>query len=99
MAMIHVTSARLRKAAQELQNLNSQFKNKSEDLSTKEQALCQMWEGQAKDAFHMAFLRDGQQMNAFHQLIVQYVQALLDIAARYEQAEARNTEIAGSRKY
>lgn len=99
MAMIQVAAARLRKAAQELQNLNNQFKNKSEDLSGKEQTLCQMWEGQAKDAFHTAFLRDGQQMEAFHQLIVQYVQALLEIATRYEQAEARNTEIAGSRRY
>lgn len=99
MAMIQVTAARLRRAAEELQNLNSQFNNKSEDLSGKEQALCQMWEGQAKDAFHTAFLRDGQQMDAFYQLIGQYVQALLEIAARYEEAEARNTEIAGSRRY
>lgn len=99
MAMIQVTAAGLRQAAEELQNLNNQFHNKSEDLAAKEQALCQMWEGQAKTAFHGAFVRDGQQMEAFHQLIAQYVQALCDIAARYEQAEARNIEIAGSRRY
>lgn len=44
-------------------------------------------------------LRDRQQMDAFYQLIEQYVQALLEIAARYEQAEARNRELAAARKY
>lgn len=99
MAMIQVTSSRLRSAAENLQNLNSQFKSKTEGLWGKEQELAQMWEGQAKDAFHGAFVKDKQQMEAFGQLIVQYVQALLEIALRYEQAEARNAEIAGTRNY
>ena len=58
-----------------------------------------MWEGQAKDAFHQAFLRDRQQMDAFILLIERYIQALLEIANRYEQAENRNREIAAARKY
>ena len=58
-----------------------------------------MWEGEARDTFHQAFTRDKQQMDVFHQLIAQYVQALLEIAARYEQAEARNREIASARNY
>lgn len=99
MAIIQVTSARLRETAQELQNLNGQFKNKVQELTGKEQALCQMWEGQAKDAFHAAYTRDSQQMDAFFQLIGQYAQALLEIAERYEQAEMRSAEIAGSRSY
>ncbi len=99
MAMIQVTSAKLRNAAQELQNLNGQFKNKAQELGTKEQSLCQMWEGQARDAFHAAYIRDSQQIDAFCGLIGQYVQALLEIAARYEQTEMRNAEIAGSRSY
>lgn len=99
MAMIQVTSQRLRGAAESLQNLNSQFKAKEEELTGKEQSLCQMWEGQAKTVFHTAFDRDKGQMEVFHGLINQYIQALLEIAARYEQAEAKNTEIAGSRNY
>jgi len=99
MAMIRVTSSRLRNAAENLQNLNSQFKNKAEDLQGKEQSLAQMWEGQAQLAFHNAFTRDSQQMSVFHQLIDRYIQALLEIAARYEQAEARNAEMAGTRSY
>ena len=99
MAMIRVTSSRLREAAESLQKLNSQFKNRSEELQGKEKALSQMWEGQAQTAFHGAFMRDSHQMEAFHSLINQYIRALLEIASRYEQAEARNTEIAGSRSY
>lgn len=99
MAMIQVTSKRLRNAAESLQNLNAQFKAKAEDLVGKEQSLCQMWEGQAKNAFHTAFDRDSSQMEVFHNLINQYIRVLLEIAARYEQTEARNAEIAGSRTY
>ena len=56
MSMIRVTSSRLREAAESLQKLNSQFKNRSEELQGKEKALSQMWEGQAQTAFHGAFL-------------------------------------------
>ena len=99
MAMIRVTSARLRSAAGELQNLNGQFQSKAKDLQGKEQALCQMWEGQAKEAFHGAFTKDSQQMDAFYRLINQYIQAMLEIAGRYEQAEARNAQTASARTY
>lgn len=99
MAMIRVTSSRLRSTAENLQNLNNQFNNKAQELKGKEQSLSQMWEGQAQTAFHNAFMKDSQQMEAFYKLVNQYVQALLEIAARYEQAEARNAEIAGSRSY
>lgn len=99
MAYFQVTSSELRSAAGRISDLNNQFKAKAEQLGEQEAALCSMWEGQAKDAFHQAFLRDRQQMNVFEQLIASYVQALLEIAVRYEQAEARNREIAVARKY
>ena len=99
MAMIRVTSARLRSAAGELQNLNGQFQSRARELQGKEQALCQMWEGQAKEAFHGAFTKDSQQMDAFYRLINQYIQAMLEIAARYEQAEVRNAQTAAARTY
>ena len=99
MAMIQVTSAKLRSTAQELQGLNGQFKTKASELSEKEKALCQMWEGRAKAAFHAAYLKDCRQMDVFSELVSKYVQALLEIAQRYEQAEARNAELAGSRSY
>ena len=99
MAFFSVTSSELRNRAERLSDLNSRFKSKTAVLNEQENALCGMWEGEARDAFHHAFTRDKQQMDVFFQLIVQYVQALLEIAARYEQAEARNREIAAARNY
>lgn len=99
MAFFQVTSSELRNRAGRISDLNSQFKAKAAQLGEQEAALCSMWEGQAKDTFHQAFLRDRQQMDAFGGLISQYVQALLEIAARYEQAENRNREIASTRNY
>lgn len=99
MAMIRVTSSRLRSAAETLQDLNGRFRSTAQELQGKEQTLAQMWEGQAQSAFHGAFVRDSQQMEAFYGLINQYIRALLEIAARYEQAEARNAEIASARSY
>ncbi len=99
MSFFQVTSSQLRSKAEKIMDLNNQFKGKAAQLGEQESSLCGMWEGAAKDAFHQAFLRDRQQMDVFHQLIGQYVQALLEIAARYEQAEARNREIAAARNY
>ncbi len=99
MAFFQVTASELRNKAARLQELNAQFKVKAEELSDKEASLAGMWEGEAQRVFHQAFLRDRQQMDAFSQLIAQYVQALLEIALRYEQAEAKNREIAAARKY
>ncbi len=99
MAFFQVTSLELRNRAGRISDLNGQFKAKSAQLGEQEAALCGMWEGQAKDTFHQAFLHDRQQMEAFVRLIDQYVRALLEIAARYEQAEARNREIAAARNY
>lgn len=99
MAMFQVTASQLRSAAGQIQDLNRQFKAKEGELSEQEAALGSMWEGQAKDAFHQAFERDRQQMDAFYQLMNQYIQALLEIAARYEQAEEKNRQIAAARTY
>ena len=99
MSFFQVTSSELRNKAGKLSDLNSQFQAKATQLGEQEGTLCSMWEGQAKDAFHQSFLHDRQQMDVFHHLIGQYVQALLEIAVRYEQAEARNREIAAARNY
>ena len=99
MSFFQVTSSELRSKAGQLSELNSQFRSKAACLGEQEMALCGMWEGQAKDAFHQAFTRDRQQMEVFYQLIAQYIQALFEISHIYDQAEARNREIAAARNY
>ena len=99
MGLIQVTAKQLRQEAERMEQLNNQFKSQIELLEAKEQNLGTMWEGQAKETFRSAFLRDKTQMEEFYQLIIKYIQTLLQIAVKYEQAEQRNMEIAASRNY
>ncbi len=99
MALFEVTSEVLRSKAEELLNLNLQFEGKKIELENEESGLVMMWEGEAKRLFHNAFMSDKEQMNVFINLIKQYVEALLSIAQRYEEAEMRNSELASARSY
>ena len=92
MALISVTAAQLKAKADELTNLNSSFKSNVQDLAG-------MWEGQAKEAFHTAFNNDKVQMTNFSTLIEKYVNTLITIAAKYEQAESVNADTASTRNY
>ncbi|MBP5384423.1 MAG: WXG100 family type VII secretion target [Lachnospiraceae bacterium] len=99
MAYFCVTSSKLRACAEELTQQNARFLSDVQELDASESALKGMWEGSANEAFHAAFMKDRGQMDAFHGAIAQYVQALLNIAAKYEEAEAKNTQIASTRSY
>lgn len=99
MSYFEVTSSEVRSKAGALGELNGQFKSRESDLENKEQSLCSMWEGEAKNAFHSAFMRDKSQMDTFSQLIDRYVETLMEIAQRYEEAERRAAELAMNRSY
>lgn len=99
MAEIQVTSATLRSKAEELNQLNEQFKNAVSSLTDEESALRSQFEGEASDAFHNAFTRDTVQMNNFYNAIAQYVQKLIQIAEAYEKAEQANVSTATTRNY
>lgn len=99
MAIIRVTAAQLKNGAEELRNLNQQFKAAVSDLESTEGSLNSMWEGDARNAFHQAFTSDKTQMDNFFNAIEVYAQRLEAAAAKYEQAEAQNTEIATTRTY
>lgn len=99
MSYFEVTSSEVRSKAASLQELNGNFRTKATDLETKEQALCGMWEGEAKDTFHREFTSDKGQMDTFNRLIDEYVEALLCIAQKYEEAERRAAELAAARNY
>ncbi len=96
---IVVTAAQLKAQAEELRQLNSTFKSTVNDLEATEGNLNSMWEGEANNTFHNAFARDKIQMDNFYNAIEVYVNALLNIAAQYQQAESVNTETAANRTY
>ena len=99
MSFFQVTAAELRKKAEQLKGLNSGFKSGVDSLQTTEQTLKTMWEGEANDMFHNAFTRDKDQMDRFHAAIERFIEALLIIAAKYEEAENRNIATASTRSY
>ena len=99
MSEIIVTSATLRNKAEELNQMNEQFKSAVSSLSDEENTLRSQFEGEASDAFHQAFSQDVTQMNNFYNAIAQYVQKLLQIAEAYEKAEQANVSTATARNY
>lgn len=99
MAGFEVTVSELKAKANELRDLNSQFKTQVGNLESQEESLCSMWEGGAKNAFDKAFKSDEAQMDNFYNLIEQYCVALENIAAKYDQAENLNTSTAQTRSY
>ena len=99
MSFIQVTASELRNKAEELRGLNNHFSTQTEALKSTEEALKTMWEGEANNSFHNAFIRDKGQMDSFKQAIDQYINALVTIAGKYEEAEARNVATSMARSY
>ena len=97
MGLINVSAAQIKSKAGELRQLNGQFKSQVGDLDGKEMSLKGMWEGEANNAFHAAFQSDKTQFEAFYQLIEQYCNQMMEIAAKYEAAENSNIQIASTR--
>lgn len=97
MSMFRVSSGELRQKAQQLEQMNAQFKTAVESLANQEQNLATMWEGEAQKAFRTAFNNDRQQFMNFYNGIAKYIQALQDAAQQYEQAEAKNLSTAQTR--
>ena len=99
MAQILVTSAELRATAANLRECNSNFRNQVASLESSEGNLNTQWQGEAKDAFHNAFMRDKAFMDKFAAEIDNYCTVLETIAQKYDEAERANVETATTRKY
>ncbi len=99
MSDYQVTPSVLESNADRLTELNARFKGSIESLTNSENALNAMWDGDANDAFHTAFMTDKGKMDEFSRLIEQYTERLRQIAARYKQTEVNTTNIASTRSY
>lgn len=99
MAEFNVTPKVLKTQAEELREANNTFKSLVDNLASTEGKLNSMWEGEANAAFHTAFNNDKTQFENFYTVINQYVDALLQIAQKYEQAESANLATATTRTY
>ncbi len=99
MSRVNVRPQELISGCEELSQLNSGFRLAIEELEQSEGRLNTMWDGEANDTFHNAFMSDKEQMKVFSQEIDKYVNVLRDIANRYTRAEAQNTDTAKTRTY
>lgn len=98
-SQITVSTRELNSKAQTLQTNNQRLNTLIDQLRTQEASLCSMWEGDAKDEFDKAFRSDINQMKNFYEAIKDYVVKLNEIIKNYDEAEARNVQIAQERKY
>lgn len=98
MAEIKVTPKELRNKAQELQNLNKQFRSEVEKMVGYRTQLDNMWEGEARQAFDKAFDTDKNKWDLFARNIDDYVQKMIEAAETYETAEQNNIQTASVRK-
>ena len=69
MSFIQVTAEELRNRATQLQGLNAKFQSEIENLMSCQSNLNTMWEGEAKDAFNNAFMKDKGNMDNFKNAI------------------------------
>ena len=94
MAEFTVTSTEVKNKATELRDLNAKFKTVTGELETEIAKLTAMWEGEAHDAFDASFKTDKVKMDNFYNAIEKYCYTLEEVAANYQNAEARNTSTA-----
>ena len=90
MSFYQVDSRQLRSKRDELMGLNQRFRQEKEMLCSKEAALSSMWEGAANESFHMLFVKNSGQMDAFAEAVQQYLNVIEQIADRYDIAEQTN---------
>ena len=92
MSDFKVTTSELRAKAEQLQALNAQLKAEKDNLKQLETALSAMWEGEAKDSFHNAFMQDAAKMDGFEKGIEGFITMLRNIADKYDEKERMNVQ-------
>ena len=91
---IEVTSATLRQRADQLEQLNTNYKGKVVSLNDKEIQLNGQWDGEANTVFHNEFIRNKACLDKFAQIVDTYTAAMRSAAAKYDAAEAQAAGIA-----
>ncbi len=91
---LRVTSQELRKRANELENLNTAFLAQVSGLKEDEARLSGSYQGDAQKQFHIRFVKDVENFQAFSNAIRRYIEQLRADADSYDAAERRNVAIA-----
>ena len=90
MSFYQINSKSLRAKREELVSLLARFRTQKEELVSREGALLAMWEGDAQTAFHSGFVKNSGLLDAFAEVVEQYLNVIEAIADRYDAAENKN---------
>lgn len=97
MSEIYVqSSSAIQGIIDQLTSLNGEFRQKTEDIRAEHNSLTSKWEGPASNAFQENFHKEEPSFENFASAIDEYVHALENILATYENAENANTNIAST---
>ena len=95
MAEIYVQSSQaLGEVIIQLDGLTQRFRQKAIDLEQEQQALCSKWEGDASTAFNQHWVQERENFNTLLEVLGEYIKKLEAIMQAYEEAEAKNKQIA-----
>ena len=88
------SSAQFQSVIDELEAKRVEFVNKANALDAEHMNVTSKWQGDASTAMRDHWLKKRQNFQTLTATLSQYVQALRDILANYEAAEAKNRQIA-----
>ena len=97
MAEIKVTTQKLRDTSTDLQAKKDDIAKRLDELNELEQRLGSMWEGQAKESFHAAFMQTHSNCKNFLEAVKAFIVKLDETASKYDSNEARAVEAASKR--
>ena len=95
MAEIYVrSSSDIEQIINKLKQQNEELRDRKSQLDTEKNTLCEMWQGEASQAFSTRYEEKIRNLVAFSELIDTYVAGLIKIKGQYEDAESANKAIA-----
>lgn len=97
MSSLMISTNAVRAKVDELRQKNGEFVNLANGMTERVSTLCQMWEGDARDAFLKNYGNSTQQFDAFSKGIEQYCAALEAMAQEHDTNEATNADIANAK--
>ncbi len=88
------SSSDIEQIINKLKQQNEELRERKQQLDTEKNTLCDLWQGEASQAFSNRYEEKIKNLVAFSELIDTYVQGLTKIKTEYENAEAANKAIA-----
>ncbi|SFB82396.1 WXG100 family type VII secretion target [Butyrivibrio sp. YAB3001] len=97
MAEIYVKSSNdIQEVINNLRRLNTEFRNKANDINTEQTNLTTKWRGDASTSFQENFRKEYPNFESFATTIDEYVEGLTQILDEYNRTEDMNKQIASN---